>query len=338
MGLCKVAAMDLGIWMVTGALVLALGIFVVGWIWQLTRSKAALGEVVESGTGNISKAFADSPYAPPAFGIGIQAPPLPQPPPLSGPQRKGWWKVSSAPYRFYDLPLMAFIAGVYCLPLVMQAVATGNSEAGAASPAGEVGVGEVLATVVFQFFMVALVLGCMAKRVSLGRWLGLEWRLWPMVFVISPLAVGLTWGVVGVMQESGFISWLESMTGNDGRQEVVKAFTEAQSPVLLVLLSAMAVVVAPLTEEVLFRGYLYPVAKRFVGRLPAILFGSLIFAVAHNNAMALIPLFTLGVLLTLAYEFTGSLWAPISIHVLFNGLTVAVQIAIRNGWVEVPGV
>lgn len=233
---------------------------------------------------------------------------------------------------------MAFIAGVYCLPLVMQAVATGNSEAGAASPAGEVGVGEVLATVVFQFFMVALVLGCMAKRVSLGRWLGLEWRLWPMVFVISPLAVGLTWGVVGVMQESGFISWLESMTGNDGRQEVVKAFTEAQSPVLLVLLSAMAVVVAPLTEEVLFRGYLYPVAKRFVGRLPAILFGSLIFAVAHNNAMALIPLFTLGVLLTLAYEFTGSLWAPISIHVLFNGLTVAVQIAIRNGWVEVPGV
>ena len=57
--------------------------------------------------------------------------------------------------------------------------------------------------------------------------------------------------------------------GNDGKQEVVKAFTENDDPVMLGLLVLLAVVVAPLTEEILFRGYLYPVAKRFVGRWSA---------------------------------------------------------------------
>ena len=94
---------------------------------------------------------------------------------------------------------------------------------------------------------------------------------------------------------------------------------------------------APLTQEIMFRAYFYPVPKRFIGRTEAIIFSSLVFAVIHNNAMALLPLCVLGILLALAYEFTGSIWAPIGIHTLFNGATVGAQLAIKYGLLEDPG-
>jgi membrane protease YdiL (CAAX protease family) len=41
--------------------------------------------------------------------------------------------------------------------------------------------------------------------------------------------------------------------------------------------------------------------------------------------------------LALAYEWTGSLWAAISIHFFFNGATVAMQLALRAGlFPEIP--
>ncbi len=86
---------------------------------------------------------------------------------------------------------------------------------------------------------------------------------------------------------------------------------------------ALAVVIlAPVCEEIVFRGYIYGATKRFTDRFFACLFSSLLFAVAHYNINALLPLLFLAILLTVAYELTGSLWAPISIHALFNATTL----------------
>ena len=98
----------------------------------------------------------------------------------------------------------------------------------------------------------------------------------------------------------------------------------------------MAAVIAPVVEEVIFRGYIYPVAKKYSGRIAGILFSSLFFAMAHPNAISLVPLFVLAVLLALSYEVTGSIWAPISIHVLFNSATVFAQFAQRMNWIQLP--
>ena len=95
-------------------------------------------------------------------------------------------------------------------------------------------------------------------------------------------------------------------------------------------------IVAPIAEEVVFRGYLYPAAKHFCGPVGGILFSSLVFAAAHGNVVALLPLFVLAVLLCLIFEFTGSIWANISVHFLFNGATVALQLLARSGLVEMP--
>jgi membrane protease YdiL (CAAX protease family) len=44
--------------------------------------------------------------------------------------------------------------------------------------------------------------------------------------------------------------------------------------------------------------------------------------VVHYNINALIPLFFLAIVLTIAYELTGSIWAPIIIHALVNANTL----------------
>ena len=84
----------------------------------------------------------------------------------------------------------------------------------------------------------------------------------------------------------------------------------------------------------IFRGYVFPVAKKFGGSVAAALFSALIFAGAHGNVAALLPLFAFGLLLVAVYEFTGSMWAPIAVHALFNGTTVAIQFLAR--FAELP--
>lgn len=80
----------------------------------------------------------------------------------------------------------------------------------------------------------------------------------------------------------------------------------------------MAVVAAPLTEEFIFRGFLYGVLKKYAGSLGAMPACALLFAGIHLNVPAIPALFTLAVCLTLAYEITGSLWTPIVMHMIFN--------------------
>lgn len=94
----------------------------------------------------------------------------------------------------------------------------------------------------------------------------------------------------------------------------------------MALAAVLAVVAAPLTEELLFRGYLYGVLKKYGGRVVAILVSSALFAASHPNLSAFPSLFLLAIAFVLAYEWTGSLWAPIVMHMLFNSFTVAVVI------------
>ena len=79
-------------------------------------------------------------------------------------------------------------------------------------------------------------------------------------------------------------------------------------------------IVAPVTEETSYRGFIYPVIKKYSDRFFSVLFTSLIFALVHGNVPALAGLLVLAIVLTLAYEVTGCLWVPILMHCLFNSV------------------
>lgn len=115
---------------------------------------------------------------------------------------------------------------------------------------------------------------------------------------------------------------------------------------LLPLVVAMAVVLAPLLEELVFRGLIQTFLTRLLtgpaeaeltpglrtqGRWQSILITSLLFAAIHGEPAFLPPLFVLSVGLGVAYERTGNLWVPIIIHSLFNSGQVALFLLMLNG-------
>jgi membrane protease YdiL (CAAX protease family) len=114
-------------------------------------------------------------------------------------------------------------------------------------------------------------------------------------------------------------------------QEVVRTLIGTDNPALKAVLAITAIIIAPLVEEIIFRGYLYPVIKRYSGCCFAAITTSLLFAIVHGNLPGLMPLFTLAVILTLVYESTGCLWVPIATHSLFNAIQVSLMLNIQNG-------
>ena len=92
------------------------------------------------------------------------------------------------------------------------------------------------------------------------------------------------------------------------------------------------VLIAPVTEEVVFRWLLIERWKSKYSTWVAIVLSSVIFAVLHAD---LLGSFVFGVLLSLVYLYTGSLWGPILIHVGNNAL-VSLVVILDELWWQMP--
>ena len=106
------------------------------------------------------------------------------------------------------------------------------------------------------------------------------------------------------------------------KQGIVELFNDSQSFQQRVLIIILAVAVAPLVEEFIFRFYLYGVIKRYVGRFAGLIVNSLLFAAVHGHIPSAVPLFVLGICFTLAYEWSGSILVAMTMHALFNSMTL----------------
>jgi membrane protease YdiL (CAAX protease family) len=95
------------------------------------------------------------------------------------------------------------------------------------------------------------------------------------------------------------------------------------------LLTVFALTVAPVVEEIYFRGLAYPALKQRLGPDRALLIVSAVFALVHPHLPSLLPLFGLALGLGVAYEISGSLLAPITVHVLFNAVSIGLLWYVR---------
>jgi len=91
-----------------------------------------------------------------------------------------------------------------------------------------------------------------------------------------------------------------------------------------VALGAVTILLAPAAEEMLFRGIIYPAIKQ-AGFPRLALWGSaLLFGAFHVNLVTFLPLVVLALALTLIYERTNNLLAPITAHALFNAMNFVI--------------
>jgi membrane protease YdiL (CAAX protease family) len=93
---------------------------------------------------------------------------------------------------------------------------------------------------------------------------------------------------------------------------------------LKIYLGLFAVVIAPVAEEFIFRGILFPFFKQLGFPKLARLGVSFLFAAIHFDAAIFVPLFALALALTWLYEFTDNLLAPIVAHGLFNAANLVI--------------
>lgn len=188
----------------------------------------------------------------------------------------------------------------------------------------EVSLSAVLGSVLIYGMLVAFLVGFLLIRgISARKFLG----LWPL-----PTGRGMATALAGLAAGLPLIylvQWSVSLAfgPETARQPLLEYWMEEAGWEGRVLVVIMALGIAPFAEEVLFRGYLFRVAERYAGRWPAMATVSLLFAGVHVHLPALGGLFVLAMVLNLLYVVTGSLWAPIAAHALFNMLTLILSLA-----------
>ncbi|MEM7230855.1 MAG: CPBP family intramembrane glutamic endopeptidase [Planctomycetota bacterium] len=139
----------------------------------------------------------------------------------------------------------------------------------------------------------------------------------PLMWIHSAWVIGLRWIHEGQLSEQVPVKLF--------RDSVINGDVSS-----LFLFTLATVVVAPMIEEILFRGVLYPAlrdyfcriaspGKKSLGILAAALLSSLLFAGAHGSFAVILPLLAVGSLLCYVLQKTGSLLYAMAFHALFNG-------------------
>ena len=108
--------------------------------------------------------------------------------------------------------------------------------------------------------------------------------------------------------------------GFDPNQVQETGFTNLAYRYELVLAFITLVVVAPLAEEILFRGYLYGKLRKYLPVWAAILLTSVLFGVVHEQWNVAVDVFALSLVLCSLREITGSIWAGVLLHILKNSV------------------
>lgn len=98
----------------------------------------------------------------------------------------------------------------------------------------------------------------------------------------------------------------------------------------LALVIGVVVLLAPVFEEILFRGLFYSALRRRLGPRAAVVVNGLIFGALHFEPLYMISLVLVGMVLAYLYEKTDSLFAPMTAHALYN--LCVVLIALFAGW------
>ncbi|HZH24010.1 MAG TPA: CPBP family intramembrane glutamic endopeptidase [Solirubrobacteraceae bacterium] len=118
------------------------------------------------------------------------------------------------------------------------------------------------------------------------------------------------------------------ITEND---DLPEEFGVDGSTVALIAVAILVCVLAPIAEELFFRGFCFTALRRALGMLPAAILTGIIFGAIHLGSSEIefiVPLMVFGFSLCLLYVWTDSLLPCIVLHALNNGLAFGVM----QGW------
>lgn len=98
----------------------------------------------------------------------------------------------------------------------------------------------------------------------------------------------------------------------------------------LLMLGLLGVIIAPLAEEIYFRGLLFPIIKKHLGVAGGIIVSGLIFGLMHFDLLRFLPLALGGMALAYLYHKTNSLYTAITAHGVWNGIMLLILHFFQN--------
>lgn len=150
------------------------------------------------------------------------------------------------------------------------------------------------------------------------------------------ILVGVGWGIPAWVVASllaALVSDLLSRAGIRAQPEVAQQVLSTANPFVAVLAT---VIIAPVAEEVFFRGVALNAWTREYGARRAIIGSALLFGLIHGSLIAILPIFGLGLALALVYRRTANLASAIALHATFNGISVALALLVRYDIIRLP--
>lgn len=178
----------------------------------------------------------------------------------------------------------------------------------------------VSSSLVEAVFLIAPVYYAIKRRpAGASRWAGIR-VLGLRGFQLGSATVTFVAGLALVYGFTILYSLLRIQTNADAL-----ARQAAQAPYTTVATLLVAVVVAPICEELFFRGFAFPALAQAMPLWGAILATSLIFGVTHADIGSFAPLVVIGVALAVLRWRTGSIWPGVAFHA-FNNAVAAVYI------------
>lgn len=152
--------------------------------------------------------------------------------------------------------------------------------------------------------------------------LGLKKRSLKTLLYAPAAGFAIVLAIHFLLDQTGLFQWIEHVTHAPAEQSIVSVLRHSSDIPLIIVICFSAAIAAPIVEELIFRGYLYPIMKKYTGAWFALISTSLLFGIIHVSLVPLIPLAIFGAMLVLLYEYTGSIWTPMIAHCIFNTTTL----------------
>lgn len=218
------------------------------------------------------------------------------------------------PTKIFGLP-EAILAGTLILFLLL------NISASVSRPSVEISARNLLANLLFTMFIVLFIVTFLQFR-------GFDLSSLAGFFKIG-FVRALSTGTILLLAAYPLILLANTITqrlfGTDSsKQNIVEVFSGSHTIEQRIMIIVFAVAIAPVVEEFLFRFFLYGVIKRYLGSFLGIIVNAVLFAAAHTHFPSFVPLFVLGSCFTIAYEWSGSILVAMTMHSLFNSVTLIV--------------
>jgi len=161
-------------------------------------------------------------------------------------------------------------------------------------------------------------------RASLGEkfyWYDTGFSFYPRKWIFAALLLCLIWSLrVFILEPLSFLSFFS--TGIEALQTTLHVSTILE----YILLGISTIIISPIIEEVLFRGFVYRVMRSSWSPFISTMTSSLIFGLAHGVPLYTLNAFLLGIPLAWLYERSGSLVPAMVFHVANNALFFTVML------------